>query len=139
MTRNRQRSVMSTSRSRRQVLIGAGSMAVCLGALSAPVLANAGTTAPITAASFTPCIDQLFFVDDGGSPRPSLKLVKVLQMPRSKRPNGLRDPFSLIFTNPSGIELASDTYEVLHPQLGWIPMFLSPISSDFSRYEAAFS
>ena len=130
------------SRSRRHVLIGAGGAAVWLGGLVKPALAAAlvgDKAAQISAANFKSAVGQLFYVDDGGSPKPALKLVKVVEMTRGKRPKGLRDPFSLIFANPDDAELAPQTYDVLCPVLGWMPMFLSPISPNASKYEAAFN
>ena len=128
--------------SRRQMLVGAGSAAVCLAGLSKTALAGAMVdhrTVQITAATFTPFVDGYFKVYNDGSAMPTLKLVKVLQQPRGNRPAGLRDPFSLILARMDGLALASDIHKVQLPDLRWVEMFLSPITPDSSRYEAAFT
>lgn len=128
--------------SRRQILVGAGSAAVCLAGFSKTVLAGATVdhrAAQITAATFTPFVDGYFKVYSDGSPMPTLKLVKVLQQPRGNRPTGLRDPFSLILARMDGLALASDVHKVQLPDLRWVEMFLSPITPDASRYEAVFT
>jgi hypothetical protein len=128
--------------SRRQVLAGAGGVAVCLAGFGKAALADMlvdHRSPQVTAATFTPFVDGYFKVYNDGSPMPTLKLVKVLQQARGSRPTGLRDPFSLILARMDGLVLAPDVHRVQLPDQRWVEMFLSPISPDSSRYEAAFT
>ena len=142
MIGNRFHRVGSTRQSRRQILVGAGGIGLALAGLATPALANAlldGKPKKLTAASFTSVVNQYFVIDDGSSPEPMLKLVEVIGIPAGRRPAGTRAPFSLIFKSDDDVVLAPQTYEVLHPTLGWMLMFLSPISPSSSTYEAAFN
>jgi hypothetical protein len=132
----------SKSPSRRRMLASAGGAALglaCLGktAIASAIVDSARTN--LTAASFTPFIDGYFKVFNGGEAMPTLKLVKVLLQSRGNRPASLRDPFSLILASQDGLQLAAEVYRVQLPDQRWMEMFLSPISADSMRYEAAFN
>jgi hypothetical protein len=134
--------VSSKISSRRQILAGTGSVALCLTSLGKAALASAlvdSRKAKVTAASFTPFVDQYFKVYNAGQSMPTLKLVKVLLQPRGNRPAALRDPFSLILASQDGLKLAAGIHRVQLPDQRWTEMFLSPISPDSLRYEAAFN
>ena len=96
-------------------------------------------TPQLTAASFTPFVDKYLKVYADGGPMPTLKLVKVLLQSRGNRPTNLRDPFSLILTSMDGLVLTSEAHQVQLPDLRWVEMFLSPITADGTKYEAAFN
>jgi hypothetical protein len=51
------------------------------------------------------------------------------------------EQFSLLFTAPAGAPLQQGSYEVEHPALGNLPLFLVPIAggADGVTYEAVFS
>jgi len=48
-----------------------------------------------------------------------------------------RQPFSLLFALPEGIDLAQQTYNVSQEQLGELPLFLVPVGP--SRMESVFN
>jgi hypothetical protein len=48
-----------------------------------------------------------------------------------------RQPFSLLFALPEGIDLAQETYNVSQQQLGELPLFLVPVGP--SRMESVFN
>ncbi|HEV2674550.1 MAG TPA: hypothetical protein VGV37_08415 [Aliidongia sp.] len=123
-------------------MAGAGTVAIGLAGLGKVAWAGAMVdhrTPQITAATFTPFVDGYFKVYNDGKPMPTLKLVKILQQARGTRPSALRDPFSLILATMDGLPLAADLHRVQLPDRQWVDMFLSPISSDSTRYEAAFT
>ena len=55
-------------------------------------------------------------------------------------PNGLRAPFSLVFSGPSEVNLAQRAYDIEHDVLGWFQIFLVPTAPAASGplYEAVF-
>jgi len=128
----------SSLHSRRQVLsLGAGCLAVAgLGRTAVAVAATSG--APLTQATFAPFINENFLFDNGEA-QTWLRLMQIVAQPRAKRPSGLRDPFSLIFSSPWQKLLTAQTYDVRLPNNGRMTMFLTPVSANPYRYEAPFN
>ena len=56
-------------------------------------------------------------------------------------PDGVRSPFSIRFRGPSVPVLAQHTYELEHPDIGPLAIFVVPIGSDAAgtTYEAVFA
>ncbi|MBV8159904.1 MAG: hypothetical protein JO265_03170 [Acidimicrobiia bacterium] len=49
--------------------------------------------------------------------------------------------FALLFVGPAGAQLPQGTYELAHPELGTVPLFLVPVGLDERgvQYEAVFT
>lgn len=94
---------------------------------------------PLTAASFEPHRGSLFAVSSGGQRSADLRLDEVVAF--TARPESPRqDPFSLVFSGPTPV-LEQRMYELDHPVLGILEIFLVPIGIDRDRvrYEAVFN
>jgi uncharacterized protein DUF6916 len=125
-------------RSRRRVLIGAGTLGA-VWAVAKINVAQALGARPITWQTFRPLLNQEFLVvhDDTQA---VLKLVEVSPLQRGKRPAQLPNPFSLVFRSSADLPpLPAQIYEVEHARLGRLAMFITPITGDPSFYEAAFN
>jgi|SRR5271163_760373 len=127
----------ATRPSRRQIMIGTGSLAVATMGLVPWALAQ--PAGGYSAASFAPYIGQGFLVT-GDNVNTSLRLIKIETYPRGNRPASLRDPFSLIFRDVSSTEaLPAEIVEIAHTGVGRISVFLHPITKNPTYYEAAFN
>lgn len=57
-------------------------------------------------------------------------------------PHSLRaEPFALVFRLPAGLQGVQGSYQLLHPTLGWIDVFCTPIEpvDGCARLEAVFN
>jgi hypothetical protein len=93
----------------------------------------------VTKTTFEPLQGQRFTLTDGANPALSLELVSV-------RGNGLqgaaaREQFALHFRGPLAPLLPQRIYQLTHPQLGTMDIFIVPIARDAGgmTYEAVFS
>src|SRR5262249_16810130 len=121
----------------RRKLLAAAAAGVATAAAAAPAIAQAiaSVAGEGTAAQFLPYVNFAFLVS-GPNTSTSLKLVRVEQWPRGRRPTQLRDPFSLVFRDPFGTALKPQIYQVQDPSGNVVPMFLSPVLKDPGFYEA---
>jgi hypothetical protein len=125
--------------SRRKLLAGGGAAALAMATAALPAMgqALASVAGQVTAAQFLPYVNFGFLVS-GPNTTTSLKLVRVEQLKRGRRPTELRDPFSLLFRDPFGGMLKPQVYQVQDPAGNTVPMFLSPVLKDSGFYEAVF-
>ena len=123
--------------SRRQLMIGAGTLAMATSGFALSALAQ--TARIYSPADFEPYIDQGFLVV-GNNINAALQLVEIKSYPRDNRPASLPDPFSLIFRQFGGGEpLPAELVQIEHPGLDRILVYLNPITKDPSYYEVAFN
>lgn len=89
---------------------------------------------------FSPHLDQTFVLGGAGGDIP-LRLIEASPLgPASDDPQ--RAAFSLVFSGPSERPLSQGMFEIRHPQLGTLPLFLVPVGPDPDgclRYEAIFN
>lgn len=80
---------------------------------------------------------QVKFVD-GELP---LELVEVKSYPASPSEQSGMERFSVFFDGPRDLRLPQATYQLQHPEMGDVDIFLVPISGDEKgiRYEAVFN
>lgn len=106
----------------------------------------AGATPPdpeelLVAAHFMPCVDDTFRVGEADDSMIQLVLESVVEVTGS--PDSPRSrPFTLTFSGPGGDHLPQGVYDLAHPALGTIGIFLVPIgpgSDGRHRYEAIFN
>jgi hypothetical protein len=127
----------ATVTSRRQVMIGTGSLAVAT--MGLPPWALAQMAGGYSAASFAPYVGQGFLVTGDGV-NTALQLIKVQTYPRGNRQAELPDPFSLIFRDVGDTEeLPAEIVQIEHAGVGRISVFLHPITKNPSYYEAPFN
>jgi hypothetical protein len=127
----------ATRPSRRQMMIGTGTLAAATMGLAPWSLAQSARG--FGAASFAPYIGQGFLVT-GAKVNTALRLIKVKSYPRSRRPAWLPDPFSLIFRDVADTgPLPDEIVEIEHAGIGRISIFLHPITRNLSYYEADFN
>ena len=92
--------------------------------------------------TFTPLVGQVFVVriDESSSMELTLSEATPFGGDSATR-EGLRAPFSLVFTGPLQPVLAQATIPLEHPSLGSIHIFLVPIGphDGLMRYEAVFA
>jgi len=128
---------MARRPSRRQIMIGTGTLAVATMGLAPRCLAQSARS--IGAASFAPYIGQGFLVS-GFKVNAALRLIKVKTYQRGRRPAWLPDPFSLIFRDVADTQpLPAEIVEIEHAGVGRISVFLHPITQNLSYYEADFN
>ena len=90
---------------------------------------------------FAPLVGQRFAVRHGSAPDwtgPELELISV----QALRPHSRRaEPFSLTFRGPRQPVLPQSIYDVAHPDLGTMKIFLVPVqpTGDGAEYEAIFN
>jgi hypothetical protein len=79
------------------------------------------------------------FEATAGAVRATLTLTEATALPGGAP--GYPSPFSLVFRGPSQPRLAQGTYELAHPRLGPLAMFIVPIGADETgvQYQAIFS
>jgi hypothetical protein len=87
--------------------------------------------------AFTAHLHSMFTVRTGPDTTIAAELVEVLDRPAVQH----HEQFSLIFRTPSTTATVQRTYDVAHPELGSLPLFLVPIrhEADGIYFEAAFS
>jgi len=127
----------ATTTTRRQVMIGTGTLAVA--SMGIPPWALGQSARGYSAASFEPYVGQGFLVT-GNNVNTVLRLIKVDTYPRGTRPLTLSAPFSLIFRdtgNTGGVP--AEIVKIERTGVGQISVFLHPITKDKSYYEAAFN
>lgn len=96
---------------------------------------------PFARERFAPLVGQTFAVgheSDAGWVGPDLELVAV----QALRPHSRRaEPFSLLFRGPRQPILPQSIYDLAHPDLGTLKIFLVPVqpSGDGAEYEAIFN
>ena len=96
---------------------------------------------PFALARFAPLVGQTFAVGHesaAGWAGPELELVSV----QALRPHSRRaEPFSLLFRGPRQPILPQSIYDLVHPELGTLKIFLVPVqpSGDGAEYEAIFN
>lgn len=95
-------------------------------------------------AIFAAQVGTAFRLDAGAGWAGEIKLVEATRLGRGGMPAsegaGAREPFSLIFEAPAGLELEQRIYTLHHAQLGRVELFLVPIgrTADGLRCEAVF-
>ena len=100
-----------------------------------------GDEDPFRRERFAPLVGQRFAVRHeatAGWVGPDLELIAV----ESLRPHARRaEPFSLLFRGPQRPILPQSTYDLAHPELGTMKIFLVPVqpSGDGAEYEAIFN
>ena len=92
---------------------------------------------PFVRERFAPLVGERFAVSWGaeGEPGVELELVSV----QALRPHsGRAEPFSLLFRGPRRPILPQRIYDVAHPELGTLKIFLVPVqpSGEGAEYEA---
>jgi len=94
--------------------------------------------AKVECAQFAACLNQDFEIvfSDGTLP---VKLTEA--RPLGARPESIREPFSLTFVLGRPLRLPQGIYQMRHPQLGEMEIFLVPIGVDAnsSTFEAVFN
>jgi hypothetical protein len=94
----------------------------------------------VTPDTFSPVVGQAFeAIDEAGNAHP-LTLEACEPGPDGPRPDGMRQPFSLLFRGPAAEVLPQRIYSLRNAQLGTVEMFLVPIGrdQDGTRYEVVF-
>lgn len=93
----------------------------------------------VTYRTFEPHLHETFSFDTGEGPI-ELELVEVERAREANVPEGLPEPFSLIFRGPSTPILGQDTYRIVHPVLGSFEVFVVPIvsRSENRHYQVTF-
>ena len=91
--------------------------------------------------SFWPHLNTKFRVSVNSADPLELELVEVaLRQSEPNEPTGM-ERFSLFFYGPATAFLPQQTYEVVHPEMGALLMFIVPIGQDQRgiKYEAVFN
>ena len=91
-------------------------------------------------ADFQPLINSEFTTTENGAKTQSFELLEVTPL-GSKPDNNERHAFSLVFRGENIQTPQQSIYELEHPKLGQLALFLVPIGSDQHgmRYEAVFT
>jgi hypothetical protein len=94
--------------------------------------------ATVTREQFADCLDQDFEIvfTDGTLP---VKLFEARSL--GVRPESIREPFALAFLAGRPLRLPQGTYQMRHPQLGEMEIFLVQVAADQtgSTFEAVFN
>lgn len=97
-------------------------------------------SANLTEKEFSQHLNSTFQVKfvDGELP---LELVEVKGYPASPSEQCGMERFSVLFDGPRDMRLPQATYQLRHPEMGEVDIFLVPISGDEKavRYEAVFN
>ena len=95
----------------------------------------------LTHECFSPQIGTTFVAHHSGENSYPLRLDAVKEKPRSRAPDGNRDPFSLLFSGPGPNYLVQGTYCLSHPAMGEMEVFVVPVGerSDGFVYQVVFS
>lgn len=90
---------------------------------------------------FLPHLNSLFRVTSPTLASVDCKLVEISSTQKLTGPAGNFTAFSLLFSAPTGSVTESQIYQVSHPQMGSMELFLSPVGkpSDRISLEAVFS
>jgi hypothetical protein len=93
----------------------------------------------ITLQTFEPRVGETFALDAGDAGRLELRLESARGT--GEAPEGLRDPFSLVFRGPRDPILPQRIYRLENPALGTLEIFIVPVGRDDAgtRYEAVFA
>jgi len=83
--------------------------------------------------------DSHFSLIQGSEPAADLTLVEVSTSPPPAE--GMRQPFSLIFSGTPGVVLPQQIYTLTHAEMGTLEIFLVPIGATpaATQYQAIFS
>ncbi len=96
----------------------------------------------IERATFVPCLHQAFTLETEDGPV-ALELVEVEALSEATRAPEGREPFSLIFLGPKGLQIEQSIYTLTHREIGDIELFLVPLGPDLEnqglRFEAVFT
>lgn len=105
-----------------------------------PVEIRHGAGVAFEPASFTPLVATSFEIRAGGRTLQQLRLDEVTESGPAEPDSKFRAPFSLLFRCESDSVLSQGTYEVFHPALGTMELFMVPLGPDDRgmRYEAIF-
>jgi hypothetical protein len=97
----------------------------------------------LTHECFAPHIGETYRALPGSTEELGLVLIEANKLPvrGGPRPEGSREPFSLLFRGPREPWLRQGQYPIQHPSLGTPEMFLVPVGPDAEgmRYEAIFN
>ena len=98
----------------------------------------------LDAARFSPLVDDTFDVGIDGNvvATPTQLVLKDVVETTGSPDSSRRIPFTLTFTGPAGDHLPQGLYELTHPTLGAVEIFLVPIGprdDGRHRYEAVFN
>jgi hypothetical protein len=90
---------------------------------------------------FAPFENQTFLIGDDSGGRVKAELVELKELASETVNGAKRKPFSLVFRCPKDCQLGQRTYEVEHPKMGRLEIFLVPIGPDGRGmcYEAVFN
>lgn len=88
---------------------------------------------------FLPLHGELFAIATGDAEALSARLVEIEPLGRAIPERG--EAFSLLFLGPAAPPLAQSIYQLRHPRLAPLDVFLVPIAADATgvRYEAIFA
>lgn len=87
----------------------------------------------LTLAHFAGCLNETFTAALNGMDV-SFVLVEAVPTPMRGRPDGWREPFSLLFRNDAAILFPQQTYPMRHPRLGEFGIFMVPIAQQREGY-----
>jgi hypothetical protein len=96
----------------------------------------------LTHATFADCLGSKFRLHHGGPAPLDVDLVAVTPLGDKDRPRpAKREPFSLLFRGPRDFYLPQRIYQLEHPTLGALEIFLVPVGPDDAgmRFEAVFN
>ena len=93
----------------------------------------------LTLQDFVPLQGGHFELDSGDQGLLPFSLIETLAL--TPHPSAVRAPFSLVFEGPAQPLLPQATYELAHPTLGPLNIFLVPVARSPAgiRYEAVFN
>lgn len=83
----------------------------------------------LTLESFAPHVEEVFPLQLGDGSQCELRLTEATEL-KSSSGAPRQDPFSLVFGGARELQLPQGTYNVDHPVLGKLPLFLTPIMPD---------
>jgi|HubBroStandDraft_2_1064218.scaffolds.fasta_scaffold734374_1 hypothetical protein len=95
----------------------------------------------LTVDMFADKVGQTFALDGLKALPIELTLTEAKRLPRHNLPDGLREPFSLLFTATGSFILPQQIYALGHATLGLLSIFLVPIgrNGDTVTYQAVFN
>jgi len=85
--------------------------------------------------SFSQHLNTKFSADVGSAEPVELELVNVVVRPSGPNEEAGMERFSAFFRGPSNTFLPQGTYEMTHPQMGKVLIFLVAIGQDGKGYE----
>ena len=96
----------------------------------------------LTTTSFSPHINQKFFVHIEGNDPLELELTEVAEMGAAPENPQYRQAFSVVFVGPAHPILPQRIYRVEHGEMGALDLFLVPLGPEQAghiRYETVFA